>query len=480
MGKPAKKAAAGKTAPPWALANISGSHNWKAVAQSSDGTIVAAADNGGAIWVSKDFGTTWNATSSGSKAWCDLAMNADGSHMIAGFAGNGHPGSAGVAVSSSTGSSWGFPTLPYDPTAGMTGACSVAISGSGSIMACGDASFAELFLSSGGSWSAASPPPLGSVLKVVISGDGRLIAVSWMRAGGGVFVSGDEWGIVRTSRMNTATLDQTWTGQYLPWPQDTLLDENAGQFSSASYALVGADKPAGKKGTPTFVIGGQGFPYPPGEFNQAYAAIFVSQDGYSWSLAMTIPPSETNTQASNIVWDKAANGGAGAFFADIHTNFIPTGAQSSVTYTSVDGVSWTESGDDFVSHCNGQIPGKPDGFYGYDAGTGVLIQPNDEGLGSGFGVIVTNNSGKTQVDLFDALGSLVVINCVAFAGGIWEAAGSSGITPDAPEQTVITLSSTDNGQTWTQVTKGALGMHEEEGAASYFGAIVGGPNTDFP
>lgn len=166
----------------WTLANISGSHNWTGVAQSADGSIVAAADNGGAIWLSKNLGATWNASGSGSKAWCDLAMSSDGSHLIAGFAGNGAPGSAGVAVSSSTGSSWGFPTLPYDPSAGMTGKCSVAISSSGSVMACGDASYAELFLSSAGSFSAVSPPPFGAVLKVAISGDGSRVFVSW--AGG--------------------------------------------------------------------------------------------------------------------------------------------------------------------------------------------------------------------------------------------------------------------------------------------------------
>ena len=162
--------------------DISGTHDWKGVAQSSDGSIIAAADNGGAIWLSKDLGKTWNVSGSGSQSWCDLAMSADGSHIIAGFAGNGAPGSAGVSVSSNSGTGWSSPTLPYDPTAGMTGACSVAISSNGSVMACGDASFAELFLSLGGSFSAVTPPPFGSVLKVAISGNGSLVFVSW--AGG--------------------------------------------------------------------------------------------------------------------------------------------------------------------------------------------------------------------------------------------------------------------------------------------------------
>lgn len=182
MGKLAKKAAAKSPASGWTLAAISGSHDWKGVAQSSDGSVIAAADNGGSIWISKDTGTTWNASASGSKAWCDLAMSADGSHLIAGFAGNGAPGSAGVSISSNGGTLWSAPTLPFDPTAGMTGACSVAISASGAVMACGDASFAELFLSSGGNFSAVTPPPLGTVLKVALSGDGSQVFVSW--AGG--------------------------------------------------------------------------------------------------------------------------------------------------------------------------------------------------------------------------------------------------------------------------------------------------------
>ena len=182
--------AAAKQPTSWTLANITGSHNWKAVAQSADGTIIAAADNGGSIWLSKDLGVTWRASGSGSQPWCDVAMSADGSHIIAGFSGNGSPGSAGVSVSTSTGASFSSPMLPYDAKAGMTGACSVAISANGSVMACGDASYAELFLSSAGSFSAVSPPPFGSVLKVALSGDGSLVFVSWTGGNAVEFLDG--------------------------------------------------------------------------------------------------------------------------------------------------------------------------------------------------------------------------------------------------------------------------------------------------
>jgi hypothetical protein len=76
--------------------------NWQAVASSADGSHLAAADNGGFIFISTNSGATWFATGAPGTNWSALAMSADGSQLTAAVNG-------GLIYSSTdSGASW-FP-----------------------------------------------------------------------------------------------------------------------------------------------------------------------------------------------------------------------------------------------------------------------------------------------------------------------------------------------------------------------------------
>ena len=62
-----------------------GSRNWVSIASSSDGTSLAAVDNGGYIYTSTDSGVTWvERTSSGARNWASVASSSDGTKLVAG------------------------------------------------------------------------------------------------------------------------------------------------------------------------------------------------------------------------------------------------------------------------------------------------------------------------------------------------------------------------------------------------------------
>jgi hypothetical protein len=81
-------------------------HNWSAVASSADGSHLAAADNGGFIYISTNSGTTWLPTSASGTNWSALVMSADGGQITAAVNG-------GLIYSSSdAGSSWVAANIP--------------------------------------------------------------------------------------------------------------------------------------------------------------------------------------------------------------------------------------------------------------------------------------------------------------------------------------------------------------------------------
>ena len=66
----------------WTAQN-SGNQYWYSVASSSDGTMLAAAFQGGPIYGSSDSGVTWTAQNSGSRTWYEVASSADGTKLAA-------------------------------------------------------------------------------------------------------------------------------------------------------------------------------------------------------------------------------------------------------------------------------------------------------------------------------------------------------------------------------------------------------------
>jgi hypothetical protein len=82
------------------------SPDWSAVASSADGSHLAAADNGGFIFISTNSGVTWSASSAARTNWSALAMSADGTQLTAVVNG-------GVIYSSSdSGASWAAANVP--------------------------------------------------------------------------------------------------------------------------------------------------------------------------------------------------------------------------------------------------------------------------------------------------------------------------------------------------------------------------------
>jgi hypothetical protein len=91
----------------------------------------------------------------------------------------------------------------------------------------------------------------------------------------------------------------------------------------------------------------------------------------------------------------------------------------------------------------------PDGVYGYDVQKDILIAPSvppaihyDDGVMRAdpkSTVVVTAKGNITTVDVG------ILVNCVAYAGGIWMAAGGTDPAP-------MTAYSIDDGMTWTRLT----------------------------
>lgn len=95
----------------WKTLTNSGTHPWRSIASSSDGTklVAVASYPSGYIYTSTDSGTSWTQrTSPGAQAWYGVDMSADGTKMVAIINGNpdgtGNPN--GVYTSSDAGATW--------------------------------------------------------------------------------------------------------------------------------------------------------------------------------------------------------------------------------------------------------------------------------------------------------------------------------------------------------------------------------------
>jgi hypothetical protein len=310
---------------------------------------------------------------------------------------------------------------------------------------------------------------------------------------GGRFVSGDHWGFVRYAKIDKKEDKQNWKG-IIDVATRTIEGAEFGQSANgnifgASYGLAGGNKKADppRKGKPTFVLTGsqvhrQDFDVTKPEV--IHSIIMASHDGEHWDTVVdrvTLLLPATALLFSDLVWDKDANKGNGSFFCK-------TVQQPELTegcYQSADGYSWTAGGGKFEDHCKGvhrekgppDLKGQPDGLYGYDKSKDLLIWP-ESGSG-GVKIKKKTKDGKGYTEESMSIGTDFGATCVAFVGGIWEVGGDIPIA-GGPQNTAATYTSTDDGKTWQQVSKGALGMHEETGQAPGIQVIVGAPRGNFP
>jgi photosystem II stability/assembly factor-like uncharacterized protein len=79
---------------------------WSAVASSGDGSHLAAAVNGGTIYVSANFGTTWIPTDAPVTNWSALTMSADGRQLVAAVS------DGPLYTSSDSGATWNASSVP--------------------------------------------------------------------------------------------------------------------------------------------------------------------------------------------------------------------------------------------------------------------------------------------------------------------------------------------------------------------------------
>lgn len=317
----------------------------------------------------------------------------------------------------------------------------------------------------------------------------RIVNVKW---GGGVFVAAYE-------RFGSNPASRVWTNKIKSskldaWKVTFSTPANSDGFSvsefpgSATYASIGANKETGKKGKPVFVIGGLSL----STENPGPGKTLTSSNGTDWS-------SQThggdNAYVYLTTWDEDKQ----AFYAgmiDIVSD--ETGrVQYDVSLKSPDGRSWNEITrielvrtrkepapvENFCSNKIRDINGNrvPTSIFGYDEATDILIAPDPINMTFGItyddpinhGTALKIKRGPDNPDPGEKIlplpAGMARVWAVAFAGGIWQAAG---LAPGAFPQHGIVATSTDNGDNWT------ITLTEDPG--SDFKSVMGGATADQP
>ena len=177
---------------------IDGDRNWFSIAMSENGQYLTGVVNNGHLFTSSDSGATWHDRSSGdivgSKAWYSVAMSSDGKIQAA-VVKNGR-----VYMSSNYGESWQDKSSGF--IAGNQVWVSIAMSGSGQFLAAvtnyeslvfGSRTYVYRSSNSGDTWEEISPASTESTtwFSNAISDDGNNLAASAIRTGtyGPVYIS---------------------------------------------------------------------------------------------------------------------------------------------------------------------------------------------------------------------------------------------------------------------------------------------------
>ncbi|MBB6480741.1 WD40/YVTN/BNR-like repeat-containing protein [Spirochaeta isovalerica] len=91
---------------------ILGGGNLDSIGVSSNGRIMAALTYSGPLWLSSNSGALWNEISLENRQWEDMALSADGEHIvIAEFGGLIDPLSPGISYSEDSGTTWEYNTI---------------------------------------------------------------------------------------------------------------------------------------------------------------------------------------------------------------------------------------------------------------------------------------------------------------------------------------------------------------------------------
>jgi hypothetical protein len=182
--------------------------NWADVVSSADGSVMAAAVFNGSIYVSANSGTNWAPTASGSAAWAGLAMSADGNKLAA-VVQNGT-----LSTSSNRGTTW-----TARSAAGTRNWSSVAMSADGSRLVAA-VNPGQLYISADGGATWAARAVSASWASVACSSDGT----KWVAAvnGGLLYVSTDG--------------GQIWSSRATAQPWHTVASSTDGRRLAATVA----------------------------------------------------------------------------------------------------------------------------------------------------------------------------------------------------------------------------------------------------
>lgn len=278
--------------------------------------------------------------------------------------------------------------------------------------------------------------------------------VKW---GGGIFVAtGNVAGNVYTSKKGKG---KEWKKTFTRHANGFVVSDYPG---SGVYGDVGTDD----ESKPIFVLGGLSFT----DDNPSSAMFLTSSNGEDWTTKNVAAQGEVYL----VTWDESAK----TFYAgmlDTSERLDPSSARRifEVALQSTDGNAWSEirrielSGDpadapvepycsDKILDSNGRRV--PTSVFGYNKGNDILIAPEpinmrfgrtypEDEINHGTSLKIkrgpeNKNPGTSTIALPSGMQR---VWAVAFAGGVWQAAGQSG-SDSAP--TGIVATSSNNGDTW--------------------------------
>jgi hypothetical protein len=286
----------------------------------------------------------------------------------------------------------------------------------------------------------------------------RVRNIHW-KVGGGEFVNGG--GAQRYLKMGKSHAPgRKWTDL------GSLAFTAAGTSQASSYALVGTPP------VRVFLLGGNDGGT---EETSDNGLIMVSNDGLIWSKMHTVATGDDFNTASllGIVWDKTAR----CFYAGAHIFTAKVGGDlldEDILLQSFDGrrwdeierVGWATAPDAHIEgllakHCSKRVTdsygnGVPDGVYGFDETKDILIAPTGvprinytDGLvrSEPLSTVTIKTRAPSGTEITTTVDVGILVNCVAYAGGIWMAGGTALTDLTIP----MTAYSIDDGATWTKI-----------------------------
>jgi hypothetical protein len=282
----------------------------------------------------------------------------------------------------------------------------------------------------------------------------NIVNVSWQTTGG-VFVSGDFCCYQRYTKIPRWDSPQVWT-----MLGHLGLGDGGSTFSS-TYGKVG--------NTPVFLIGGN--------TQNSEHAVLRSTDGVEWEFVIKQDlPGATDNSVRGLFWDGKL------FYVTQHGEGEERNRNKRCFY-SPDGKKWYFAEKSFTEYCNYVLPGVPDGIYGYDSRTDMVIASykflrwyDEDDSDSSSAYVITNATTNSQ-EIFQIDVGLSYVGAVAYVGGIWMAGGYGRIYEDdiLIKTTSMTTCSLDGGQSWFISTAGH-GFNPFDDAIE---TIVGAPIRHF-